>query len=157
MMEARERVRGQVIPERRMIHVLGTGTGERFVPDFREDRLCYAEAEWLFLMSVSGWGHEAVVTLESWDAEPPTDPAAEATETTRMRLGEGRVYVSRNGEAAVSPVLTAGRPGPFGVRVDVYGRAELTAADEDPDRPDWIIGVERFVVRFWPVGERGQR
>lgn len=146
-------VQGQVAPERRIIEVLGTGGGERFIPDYTQRRLCYAADDWLYLMSVSGWGHEAVVTLEAWDGEPPADPAAEASESVRVRLSEGGVYVSRNGEAAVSPVLEAGPGGEYAVRVDVSGRAALQQADDDPDRPDWIYGVERFTVRFWPIGQ----
>ena len=145
-------VRGQVAPERRLIEVLGTGGADRFIPDLTEDHVCYADDDWLYLMSVSGWGHEAVVTLQAWDGEPTAEPDAEVTESTRMRLTEGRVYVSRNGEAAVSPVLDAGPPGEFAVRVDVAGRAALQEADDDPDRPDWIYGMEQFTVHFWPIG-----
>ncbi|MEV0713127.1 hypothetical protein [Asanoa sp. NPDC050611] len=147
-------VRARVTPDHGFVIVLGTGYQKPFLPDFREGRLCYASDDILYLMSAIGWAHDDEVILEAWPGQPPPDPAAERSDTTNMVLSEGRIYVSRLMEAAVSPVLTAGSPGPYHVRVEVTGRAAVATYYEDrtPGDPH---ALEQMRVHLWPasVGE----
>lgn len=130
-------VRGAVLPERRMIVVLGGTGGGTLEPDFTQNRLCYAGHDELILMSDTRWPLSSTVRLEAWDAEPPARPNVDATETTTMELSQGTVVLTMMGESEHSPVLAAGPPGNYSVRVEVSGRAE-------PDGTG-----ERFRVCFW--------
>lgn len=139
-----------VSPERRLILVCGDAPQDTgFVPDFGTGRLCYPDRDVLYLVSVSDY-HDASVTLQTWDAEPPPDPAAEHSEAVEVELSRGGAFVSALLSPRVSPVLRVGPPGRYHVRVDVTGReaVRLRLVDLD-DRPS---GVERFVVAFWPTG-----
>jgi hypothetical protein len=138
-----------VTPDRRLFLVLGEGSDRGdFLPDFDQDRLCYANRGVMYVVSAAQW-HTAVVVLEAWDGEPPVDPDAELTEVTEMELIQGGAQLVAVMGPAVSPVLRVGPPGRYAVRVDVRGRAELLRRLEDlSDRP---YGAERFTARFWPA------
>lgn len=142
-------VRARVAPDHGYVIVLGTGFRRTFLPDFAQGRLCYPGEDILYLMSAVGWAHDDEVVLEAWSERPPPDPAAEAGEETSMPLSEGRLYVSRNMEAAASPVLTAGPAGRYRVRVEVFGRSALARyyADYTPGGP---YPAERLRVCLWP-------
>ncbi|SDZ42615.1 hypothetical protein SAMN05421684_4892 [Asanoa ishikariensis] len=136
-------------PERRMIMVLG-GIGDwDFLPDFREDRLCYAGKDVLYLMSESQWSHDAVVVLESWTGEPPPDTDAEAVEETTISFTDGRAYLTMMGVPIEGDVLPLPGPGTYRVRVAASGRAELVRRHAEVSPPLWLTGVERFRVSFW--------
>jgi hypothetical protein len=142
-------VEGLVTPERRMIMVLGGDGDWDFLPDFRADRLCYAGKDVLFLMSASQWSHDAVVVLESWTGEPPTDDGAEAAEETGIELTGGRAYLTMMGVPLGGDVLPLAGPGHYRVRVSTSGQAELLRRHAEVSPPPWVTGVERFRVCFW--------
>jgi hypothetical protein len=147
-------VEGLVTPERRMIMVLG-GIGDwDFLPDFREDRLCYVGTDVLYLMSASQWNHDAVVVLEAWTGEPPMDAEAEAVEDTVISLTGGRVYLTRMGVPLGGDDLPLDGAGRYRVRVAASGRAELLRRHAEVGPPPWVSGVERFRVSFWPENHR---
>jgi hypothetical protein len=142
-------VAGLVSPERRLFLVIGEGcdAGD-YVPDFGQDRLCYADGGAMYVVSATQW-HDAAVALEAWDGHPPADPSAERSETTEMELPRGAVRGWALLAPAVTPVLRVGPAGRYAVRVDVSGRSEVLRRVQDPnDRP---AGIERFAVRLWPA------
>ena len=86
------RIECLVTPERRLILVLGEGADQAsYLPDFREDRSCYADRDVMYLVSVSDY-HEAAVALEAWDGPPDPMPDAELAEVAHMEL-RGGVFV----------------------------------------------------------------
>jgi len=144
-------VRALVIPDHTMILLLGPNCDDFAEPDFTADRICYAYADLLYLCSATTSLHRAEVTIEAWDAEPPTtEPGWEVTEDTQLPLTSGEIFVSAMAERPISPVLRIGQPGTYHVRVDVTGRAAIRRSNRDPDRSTTPEGIERFRVRLWP-------
>lgn len=141
-------VEAEVVPDHSLILVLGSGFDDFGKPDFRQNRICYASPDLLYLVSASNSHHYATVTLEAWDGVPPSTPDDdwERSEEAELPLREGAVYVSAMAERAVSPILDLGPPGLYRVRVEVSGQAALTAAGLPTDPPR----LEHFRVRLWP-------
>jgi hypothetical protein len=143
-------VQARVTPDHGFVVVLGTGFQGAFLPDFAEGRLCYPGDDMLYLMSGVGWAHDDHVVLNAWTGQPPTDPHAEASETTQMLLSQGGVYVSLAMRTAASPILSTGPGGRYHLRVDVTGRTALRAYYANY-HPDLEKAVEHLRVSFWPT------
>ncbi|CAL9648146.1 hypothetical protein [Streptomyces sp. enrichment culture] len=98
-----------------------------------------------------GHTHHATVDVEVWDgAPPPQDPSdwdeqAEADfETT-----SGQVAVWQETGRMDEVITLADSGGSWRVRVSCVGRAEAAALSEGEGTG---VGVERYLIQFWPAG-----
>lgn len=144
-------VRALATPDHALILLLGTGFDEFPDPDFSRRRLIETGTDIVYVRSVSTSFHEAEVTVQAWDADPGLDDAAdwEARDEDEMDFTGGGVYVSILAERALTPVLPIGPAGRYHVRAEAVGRERLLDLDASPDRPDRLVGIERFRLRFW--------
>ncbi|MBB5084003.1 hypothetical protein [Nonomuraea endophytica] len=137
-------------PDNCMIIVVGVRYDEMIKVDFRNRRMCYGGLDMLYLMSETEFLHDSHVRLEAWTSEPPPTKGWEEEEHTRIRLTEGRMYVSGMMEFAASPEIPTGAPGHYHVQVYASGRHEARRLAFDPEVEEIPPDVERFLVRVWP-------
>lgn len=103
-------------------------------------------------VSSAGHTHTAAVTVQVWgEGTPPVED--DAAWDVRGEVG----FESDSGEVAVwtpslgrtDALIELGRKGPWRVRAHCTGRAEIAALRESCEP---VVGVERYLVQFFPVG-----
>jgi len=153
------RVVASVRPERRMLVLLGTGFTDMFLPDLRTGDMCYGGRDLLWVVSGSGFGHSAAVTLEGWSTEPGLcDGPWEERAETGMFLSEGSLYISGMFERRLSEPVAVAERGACRARVYARGRREIDRiARAVPDPEDMPPDVERFLIQVWPHEGPGRR
>ncbi|MGK5682261.1 hypothetical protein [Actinoplanes sp. URMC 104] len=144
------RVEAAVMPERRLITLIGAEFDGFEHPDPDRWPLCWAGTEQIHLFSELADGHQALVTAEAWDGPAPA-LRAEATGVAQLRSISGRILISILDERALTDYLQLGEPGDYTVDVQVTGRQQLRALSRQPAWYDSTPrGVEHFQVRLWP-------
>jgi hypothetical protein len=132
-------------PSRRMIIIAGPAA--EFIPFPPRATLLATGPDIAYLISASGMLHDAAVTLQAWDGEPPGTADAYAD----IDLTDGTLRISKMLEGDATESVRAGPAGTYRVAVQVTGRDEIRHLDVDPNRPEAPQGIERFIVRFWPT------
>ncbi|MGW0549175.1 hypothetical protein [Streptomyces altiplanensis] len=99
-----------------------------------------------------GHTHTATVNVEVWDAAPPPQDSADWDEVAEADFesmsGQLAVWSMHTGRA--DDVITlAESGGSWRVRVSCSGRAEAAALSEGEGTE---VGVERYLMQFWPAG-----
>ena len=144
-------IEATVMPERRLITLIGADFDGFGHPDPDRWPLCWAGTEQIHLFSEVADGHRAQVTVEAWDG-PAAARAGETHGVAQLHSTSGRIQISILDERALTDYLQLGPPGRYTVDVHVTGRQELRALSR---QPAWYgstpTGVERFHVRLWPA------
>jgi hypothetical protein len=102
-----------------------------------------------------GTDHIAAVRLESWDSTPPVEDGWDAAWTTELPLSSGVVRLTAVTAAASGRMLCLSGGGRYGLTAYSRGRA-AAAAPPPTTGPVIRSGVERWLLRFWPVRPQPQ-
>jgi hypothetical protein len=143
------RVQTEVLVDHGAFDLLDDGGPQRAVVNWA------SPSEWLCtgdnavtILSASGRTHVAEVTVEAWDAVPPTAPGWPAERTATLRLDSGLVEINPLVEGEDTEYLAVGPPGRYHVRAYAAGRDEIVQLDPPPEVE--LRGIEKYLFQFWP-------
>lgn len=99
----------------------------------------------------AGHTHTAAVTVQVWDGSPPAedDSAWDAQGEVGFESVSGDVAVWTPSLGRTDDLIALGAKGSWRVRVCCAGRAEVAEMRESEES---IVGVERYLVQFFPAG-----
>ncbi|WP_030574222.1 hypothetical protein [Streptomyces aureocirculatus] len=100
-------------------------------------------------VSSAGHIHTVVVSAQVWDGPPPVeDPSAwDVRDEAPFESVSGDVAVWTPTMGRTDDLIALGQQGAWRVRVHCAGRAEAAALR---DSAEAVVGVERFLVQFFP-------
>ncbi|MFF1378709.1 hypothetical protein [Streptomyces sp. NPDC058308] len=99
----------------------------------------------------AGNTHTAAVTVQVWGETPPAEDGSawDAQGEAGFESLSGDVAVWTPALGRTDDLVELGRKGPWRVRVHSAGRAAVAALRES-ELP--VVGVERYLVQFFPAG-----
>lgn len=101
-------------------------------------------------VSSAGHIHTAAVKVQVWDGAPPAEDASawDVRDEAGFESVSGDVAVWTPTLGRTDDLIELGRKGSWRVRVHCAGRDEVAAlrGSEEP-----VVGVERYLVQFFPV------